>query len=1444
MARRLNTRLLLYLTLFIGVPVAVGMVAIFSGWLIPSDPGPYLERAREHFEKEEYDDAWVSVRNAMRYGATKDPDAWYLRAKIAMRQAPPAVGDARHSYQSALMFNPDFFDAQRDLAELNVALRDWVQVTKDTARLIEMDPSFGRAYVWAALAEVGVADAEPIYQNRVPHYEAAVKHLLAGIQHAPDLLDLYRLLAQTYLRMEQTEKVDEVLDLAITNNPKMAEAYVLKASRLISQDRVDDAVEVLRQGLEKAEDHAVLLLALGEAAARKNENDSAKEFFKKAISADPKIEAGYLRLAMLYRIEAEPQAALDLLEQGLKALPDSVPLKVEQADIHLELRNVEKADALIKEVSETTPDAAMVDYLQGKRALLDGGTRQAITYLERARDKSPTPRIQLLLGHAYLGAGELGVAEEQLESVVLAQPSHLGARRALAKVQLRLRRYDNAVRNATAVLDARPDDVAMRLLLAQAYWEQGKPGRALQEAQAAAEGAQDNPRPLLLVADIYQKMEQLQNAEDALRRALATGKEPETVHRELIRFYQATDQKAKLEAAVEEARKVLPDAPWVWMRGSFGQLEEELKQHIQEGPFRVSEVIALARLYELTNRGDEAQTLLEKALAQTEVGSEEWRRVRQPLFLRYLDSRAYAKAADLIAQLQKADPNAPELLFADPLMELSQNRPDEAAQQLRAIVEEHPTLSSGYYLLGQVLAQQRQWEAAAAQLQTALRVRPDLVSARLLLGRIYLQQGNYTAALVEAREALKFSPSLIPALELEAMAHVGEKGWDDAIEARERIAELVGTNVGNLAALASLYLQRDNPAKAEETFQAAYEIAPDNAALVRRFAEFYVRTERPEKGKTLADEYLSRHENEAAAHVLRGEIAAMTDGMAEAEKDYRKAAKLSPDNVVPLILLGNQYSSRGRWADAARVYREALEREKDNVQAKKHLADVCMLQNKLEEASAIIQEVLEAEPKDAQALVVAGRIAARRKNAKEAAEFMMRALEAAPTYGEARFRLAELYETDDPPRALDLLAGVDPSDSAFEKAMSLRSSINVRRGQLNDAVMDLERLIEFRPMSENGCAALAQLYMTMRKPARAAAVLEPVVRRQKGPGLLVALGNTLLAQERYAEALERYEQARSLKPELPGALIGEARCLVLLDRSQEALDRVQHMVNQFEVEAWPRLALVAVYQMTRQPDKAIETLRNGLLKHPDWEEGYVRLAAILSSAPAEAEGEGAREQARQVLLDGLRRLPDSLHIRTMLANLEFQAGRTEQAKKTLDPIAEKFEAQYGLLPEERARLRAYVAPMRLYALLLYRLGQIDEAVKWGTMVYDLEPLDVDNANNLAWILATERDNLERAVRLIRRAIEFVPNNPQILDTAGWIAFLQEDYEQATYYLLESIRLGDIPEARYHLGRTYERRDRPEDAIREYSKALELGLLGPDRQDARKRLEQLRRRVQP
>jgi len=445
---------------------------------------------------------------------------------------------------------------------------------------------------------------------------------------------------------------------------------------------------------------------------------------------------------------------------------------------------------------------------------------------------------------------------------------------------------------------------------------------------------------------------------------------------------------------------------------------------------------------------------------------------------------------------------------------------------------------------------------------------------------------------------------------------------------------------------------------------------------------------------------------------------------------------------------------------------------------------------------------------------------------------MEAALKINPKYGEARVRMAELDAGPAPLKAIEILKTVEPSDPSFEKAMLLLADIDTRRSQLTEAVLDLRRLLDYKPTSLPGQLGLASKYMLNREPGRAAEILQQLSKEHldQDPGLLVLLADALAAQNRWADALADYQKARAMQPGFPQALFGEVRCLAALNQREEAIRRVRNAMNTYPAAVWPDMAMSLLYQMTGDPAQAADAIRKGLEKHADWEEGYVQLGSLLSGKP---------DEARQALATGLSKWPRSVAIRTALATVEMQTNRVQAARQILKPLTQEFDAQYGTGPEKVDRLRPYLGAIRLYSLACYLLNQNDEALQWGLKVWQVDPTDVANTNNVAWVLATVYKDYKRATEMIDWALRLTPNNPQVLDTKGWIAFLSGNYQEAADNLLASIKYGESAIAHYHLGRYFEEaRDQPQNARTEYEKALQLKLPDEEMRDAQRRLERL------
>ncbi len=1483
MARRLNTKLIAYLVVFLGPALIAAVVGI--GVRIrgdqAGDPLALLAEAEEYRQEGELQRAFLTLQRAAK-ADQENIEILYELHEVALLQEPqPFVTAARSALERILALDPQNFEARRDLAGLYVFLparrvsegvlwpRDggvplealfplsrrrgmWQSNNRAAMQavdaLIQLKPDYGLGHLWGALIQLHIGDDKPLKADKNVHYENVIRRCEAGLEHAPDMIDLYRLMALAGNRLEyEEEKVLEITDRAVAAKPGAAEAYLLKASWLERFDRRDEAVEVLSTGLEQAGEDPRLYRALGEIEVRRRRVEVAAAHLRKAIELDPEQERSYLLLARLYTIEGDSERRAEVLEQGRRALPESERLTFEQADAYLDLKEFEKAQALIAELDDGEDETGRVSYLRGKYALIQNQLRQAITHLLRAREKNPTPMARMLLGQAYLRSDELGAAADELEELLLVTPGLVRARAMLADIHFRLRRYEDAVREADAILANNPAHVGMRMLKARALAALDRTGPALREAQLAADRAPSNPQPFLVLASIQRSAGLDSEAERSLLQAkeLATGQDQRlarlSAYRSLAAIYRATDQTEKLQALMSEAAEEFPDAAIV--SESPEQAEQRLRRRLQDDPSHVNRLL-LAELLFRTGRAEEALPLLDAVIDDADPSSREWLRAWRQAFTVHLTGGDYDACVRLTEMLREARPEAPELAFADPLMAIQQNQLQKAAEQILATVETLPS-SSLYFLLGQVRLRQGRTEDAQLALRRCLEVRPQFVPARQLLGRIMVREGNYSAALIEAREGLRQDEDNLPLMELQAVAYAGLGRLRRAAEVREMIAEAVPSNVGNLLGLASLYRRIERPRDAEARLQQAYARRPDDPRVVRSFADFYATTDRLTQGRALIDRYVADHDESVQAHLMRAAFVAAHVGTEEAESHYRRAFNLNPDDPRPLVLFGERLVQARRWGKAEEVFQEVVSSFPDDMTSRKRLAEVHRLQRDFDEAERIIDEVLRRAPEDASAMVIRGRIAAQRRNEEVALEYFEKAAETAPDYGEASYWKAVLIQESRPSEALTLLGEIEPADAAFEKAVLRRARMNASAGRNEQAIIDLRRGLDFRPQSPLIRRALAMRYMATGQHLKAADEWQALLRQRVDAQLLVQLGRALYLAGRYGPALERYEQAREMAPESAQALVGEASCLVALDRQEEALRRTYAVMEKYDKKAWPRLALSQIYELMGEYDEALAALSNSLIDEPSWEAGYLRQAEILARLAARLQGadqeqqlERLRERRRRVLTSGLDQLPGSIALRIQLGALETESDRPEAAVAVLKPVAEQFEQRYSLMPEDLQTLRRYIPGVRLYALGLYHLGEIDEAIRWSRMIWRLDPTDFANANNLAWMLAVEKNELEEAENLMSRALQLLRHNPQVLDTAGVIAYLKEEYQEAMEYFRESLNRGESAAAHYHLGWVYEAREQPALARERYEKALELGLPAKEAEECRERLQGL------
>ena len=114
----------------------------------------------------------------------------------------------------------------------------------------------------------------------------------------------------------------------------------------------------------------------------------------------------------------------------------------------------------------------------------------------------------------------------------------------------------------------------------------------------------------------------------------------------------------------------------------------------------------------------------------------------------------------------------------------------------------------------------------------------------------------------------------------------------------------------------------------------------------------------------------------------------------------------------------------------------------------------------------------------------------------------------------------------------------------------------------------------------------------------------------------------------------------------------------------------------------------------------------------------------------------------------------------------------------------------------------------------------DKTIEYMQKAIDLNPDYAAALNYLGYTYAEMGVELDRAERLIIRALEIEPNDGFYIDSLGWVYYQKGDYPRAIEQLKKAVHLVvDDPVIIEHLGDAYLKDGKPAKALRSYRDAL-------------------------
>jgi len=299
---------------------------------------------------------------------------------------------------------------------------------------------------------------------------------------------------------------------------------------------------------------------------------------------------------------------------------------------------------------------------------------------------------------------------------------------------------------------------------------------------------------------------------------------------------------------------------------------------------------------------------------------------------------------------------------------------------------------------------------------------------------------------------------------------------------------------------------------------------------------------------------------------------------------------------------------------------------------------------------------------------------------------------------------------------------------------------------------------------------------------------------ESNPGLsaddLLAQGMALEEQGRPEEALQRYDEAITLKPDLARAHFN--RGTLLLDRG-DAADALEAFAKalQFKPDsAGAYFNIGSAHARLARHEAAAGAYRRALALKPDFAEAEVALGATLEEL-------GQDEAAVQSYRRALKIQPDHALAHEKQAELLKRLGRSDELviayrqMLELDPDNVDWlnslgaaQRKQGLFTDAAASFRRalLVAPENALAhnnlgATLRSLGQLTDAVESYRKALEVQPDFIEVHHNLGNLLA-DLGQVELSVASYRQALAINPDFAESITAMGVIFQLQGRYDEA------------------------------------------------------------------
>ncbi len=702
----------------------------------------------------------------------------------------------------------------------------------------------------------------------------------------------------------------------------------------------------------------------------------------------------------------------------------------------------------------------------------------------------------------------------------------------------------------------------------------------------------------------------------------------------------------------------------------------------------------------------------------------------------------------------------------------------------------------------------------------AVKLAPYSLMARIGLIRAYYTEEKFEAAVPELKALERRYVNSPTVKYLRAYMEYRNQDIDKAREVLQDVIKISPDHPESLLLLSNILYQDGKLEQVISYMERFTSRFPNHPPAIKLLAVSYLGQKDPEKAIELIQNSLEMRTADDQLYSILGTAYIRAGNIEKATEYLERAAEINPNAANIRAQLALSHLAAGDTDLAVSALEEAVE-----LDPKMYSADIMLILTHIrsgnhDEAIKAAENLNHKEPDNPLPLNLLGAAHAGKKDYSRAREYFKKAISKKADYTPAKFNLANLdVEEGNYDEAQKRFEEIIAADSKNAKAYVGLARLESKRG--NEDRM-LEYLNQARKVDEKSIDARVLLARYYKNTSRHREMLEVIKEAaQIGPNFTEVIFLAAQAQRlngQYEIAEKNLELLLREFPESIEALMEKA--LLLAD--QGSLKKASDTINK-------------ILSLKDDHERALLTRFNLSLRQGELEQAQSDLDAYVTAYPESLDAIVSRGDM-------------ALYRKEYPAALQIYQQALQQQETSL-VVFRIVNTYLAMNDKENARgmleqwIKEHPDDKQVKLVLASRYQQendIERAIQLYEEVIREDASNMIALNNLAWMYL-EIDQ-KKAINLAERAFRLAPEQPEVMDTFGWLLVKQGSQLERGVQLIKAA-LEKNPETdsiRYHYAYALAKSGDRQRAIAELDKAVESNRSFPELDQARALLQELKK----